>query len=91
MKIGRLLKVIGRTAVAGARAAQPYTGGGILGAVVGAILLASDAIDKSGADRKAIALAQLATTYPEADLEKISRSVDLIVAALKLLDEAEPA
>ena len=90
MNIGSILKVIGQSALTGSRIALPILGStGILGAVLNGIVAAGAALDKSGAEKKEIALGAVKETHPHADRDKVSQAITLFVEALKLLEKAE--
>ncbi len=89
MNIGDILKVIGKNAVIGAKVAAPFAGNGILGGVLNAIVAGGAAVTQAGDERKAIALAKLAQTHPNADPAKLSKALDLQIAAMNAMAEAE--
>jgi hypothetical protein len=87
MNLGRILKIIGGTAIGGA---QGFTAGGLFGAIFGGILAASQLVNAAGAEKKAKALEVVAEKFPHADPAKVGPAVDLIVGAMKLLEAAQP-
>jgi len=87
MNIGTILKITGRTAL---NVAQGGAQGGLLGAVMAGVNSAAELVHGDGETKKAAAMARVQASHPNADQSKVSAAMDMMVAAMNLLEAAEP-